>query len=67
MLAGADIDSVMVSCNNRFHKEVVIKAANAGKNIICEKPAALSVAEFDEMMEAVRGSGRAGMSVAFEA
>lgn len=29
---------------------LVIKAARAGKHIICEKPAAISVAEFDEMM-----------------
>ena len=57
MLAEADIDSVMVSCNNRWHKDIVIKAANAGKHIICEKPAAMSVAEFDEMMEAVERNG----------
>ncbi|MGX6979478.1 Gfo/Idh/MocA family protein [Vagococcus elongatus] len=47
------IDTVIVSVFNDAHKEVVIKAAIAGKNIICEKPAAMNVSEFDEMMAVV--------------
>ena len=48
-----DVDVVMVVCNNNQHHDLVIQAANAGKDIICEKPAAMSVKEFDEMVEAV--------------
>ncbi len=54
LFANPDIDSVIISANNNQHHDLVIKAANAGKHIICEKPAAMSVQEFDEMMEAVR-------------
>lgn len=52
-----EIDVVILSISNHMHKEAVSKAAKAGKHILLEKPAALSVAEFDEMMEIVEGSG----------
>lgn len=52
-----DINTVIVAVNNHIHKEVVIKAAKAGKNIICEKPAAMNVKEFDEMIEEVKSEG----------
>lgn len=57
LLEESDINGVIISANNNQHKELVIKAAKAGMNIICEKPAAMSVAEFDEMMEAVDQAG----------
>nr|WP_288889642.1 Gfo/Idh/MocA family oxidoreductase [uncultured Blautia sp.] len=50
LLKRTDIDGVIISANNNQHRSLVIKAARAGKHIICEKPAAISVAEFDEMM-----------------
>lgn len=53
LLAIEAINTVIVVVNNHLHKEVVIKAARAGKNIICEKPAAMTVAEFDEMIAVV--------------
>lgn len=49
-----DMDVVVIVVPNHIHKEMVFKAARAGKHIICEKPAAMSVAEFDEMMEEVK-------------
>lgn len=52
-----DINTVIISVNNHVHKEVVIKAAKAGKNIICEKPAAMNVKEYDEMIAAVKDAG----------
>lgn len=57
LLDDADINGVIVSANNNQHKELVIKAAQSGKNIICEKPAAMSVKDFDEMMSAVEKAG----------
>lgn len=57
MFGAESLDGVIVSANNVAHKELVIAAAQHGCNIICEKPAALSVAEFDEMMEAVERAG----------
>lgn len=54
MLANADINVVMISTPNPSHLEMVEKAANAGKHIICEKPAAMNVAEFDRMVEVTK-------------
>lgn len=54
MLAKADINTVLLTLPNHLHKEITIKAANAGLHIIDEKPASLNVKEFDEMMEAVK-------------
>lgn len=51
------INTVIISVSNHVHKEVVIKAAKAGKNIICEKPAAMNVKEYDEMIAAVEDAG----------
>lgn len=57
MLANADINVVMVSTPNPSHPEMVKKAAAAKKHVICEKPAAMSVKEFDEMVEACKENG----------
>ncbi len=48
------VNTVLISVPNHLHKEMVIEAAKAGKNIICEKPAALNVQEFDEMVQVTR-------------
>ena len=57
LLSDPVIDVVLIAANNNQHLELVTKAARAGKNIICEKPAAMSVAEFDEMIKIVRECG----------
>ena len=49
MLKGADMDAVIISTPNITHLEMVEMAAKAKKAIICEKPAAMSVKEFDQM------------------
>jgi len=46
----SDINAVFVSSPNAHHYEQVIKAARAGKNILCEKPLALSSAQAEEMV-----------------
>lgn len=57
MLAKADIDTVIVCCNNNQHYTVVCKCARAGKHIICEKPVAMSVQELDKMTQVVEENG----------
>lgn len=47
----SDINSVFISSVNSDHYEQVIKAAEAGKNILCEKPLALSSKQAAEMVE----------------
>ncbi len=57
LLENKDIDVVIIAANNNQHKYLVEHAARAGKDIICEKPVAMSVAELDEMLEAVNEWG----------
>ncbi|MGN1141551.1 MAG: Gfo/Idh/MocA family protein [Oliverpabstia sp.] len=57
LFADPDINTVIIAIPNHLHKEAVIKAADAKLNILCEKPVALTVQEFDEMMEAVDENG----------
>ena len=47
-----DFDLVLVATPNNFHKDMSIKAMNKGKNVICEKPVAMSSQELEEMIEA---------------
>lgn len=57
LLKVEEIDTVLVVIPNHLHKDCVIKAAEYGKNIICEKPVALDVQELDQMIEAVEKNG----------
>ncbi len=57
MFQNSEVQVVLISANNNQHKKLVIDAANAGKDIICEKPVAMSVEELDEMMAAVEKAG----------
>ena len=47
-----DIDIVYVVLPNFMHAEYSIRAAQAGKHVICEKPLAMNVAEADRMIQA---------------
>lgn len=47
-----DIDIVYVVLPNSMHAEYTIRAAKAGKHVICEKPMALSVKECEAMIAA---------------
>ena len=58
ILADESVDIVLCATPNDVHKDIVINSLNAGKNVICEKPVALSVADFDEMVEAADRSGK---------
>lgn len=51
-LADPEINIVLVATPNHVHKELAIAAANAGKNVIVEKPVAISIKEVDEIIEA---------------
>jgi predicted dehydrogenase len=53
-----DIDIVYVVLPNAMHREYVIRAAQAGKHVICEKPMALTVEDCDAMIEACKKAGR---------
>lgn len=52
-----DIDIVYVVLPNSMHHEYVIRAARAGKHVMCEKPMAISVKECQEMIDACKKAG----------
>lgn len=54
MLEDPDIDVVYLSLPNSLHKEWVIKCAEAGKHVLCEKPLAISPEEVSEIAEAAK-------------
>ncbi|MCG7336543.1 Gfo/Idh/MocA family oxidoreductase [Sporosarcina sp. ACRSM] len=51
LLHDPTIDAIYIPLPNHLHKEWVVKAAEQGKHILCEKPAALSASEAAEMVE----------------
>ena len=53
-----DVDVVYVVLPNSMHAEYTIRAAKAGKHVLCEKPMAISVKECDEMIAACKAAGR---------
>jgi predicted dehydrogenase len=58
MLADPDIDVVYISLPNSLHAEWSIKAMQAGKHVLCEKPLAVTLEEVDAMTASARSTGR---------
>ncbi len=52
-----EVKVVLIAANNNQHHDLVIQAARAGKDIICEKPVAMNVEELDDMMKVVDECG----------
>jgi D-xylose 1-dehydrogenase (NADP+, D-xylono-1,5-lactone-forming) len=57
LLQDEEIDAVYIPLPNHLHAGWAIKAAAAGKHVLCEKPLALSVAEVDAVEAAARAHG----------
>lgn len=58
LLAREDIDAVVIVTPDHWHAMVAVDAAKAGKDIYCEKPMALTVAEGRAMVNASRKYNR---------
>ncbi len=57
IIKNKDIDIVYVVLPNALHAEFCIRAAKAGKHVICEKPMAVSVSECDSIIDACDKAG----------
>jgi predicted dehydrogenase len=57
MLARSDLESVVIVTQAKDHAELSIKALEAGKNVLCEKPIADSIEDAHRMLKAAESSG----------
>ncbi|MET3696928.1 predicted dehydrogenase [Bacillus oleivorans] len=57
LLRNQDIDIIDICLPTFLHEEYIIKAARAGKHIICEKPLTLTVESANQIMEEVHQNG----------
>lgn len=58
MLAKKDIDAVIIASPDHWHGAMSVHAAEAGKDVYCEKPLSLTVKEGRKMVDATRKNGR---------
>lgn len=57
LLEDTAVDAVVIAAPTDLHASLIMAAAQAGKQIFCEKPIALTLAEADEALAAVRQAG----------
>jgi predicted dehydrogenase len=58
MLADPEVDAVIIATSDAFHVPASIRALDAGKHVLCEKPLGLTVEETESLRAAVKRSGK---------
>lgn len=58
MLADPDVEAVIIATADAFHVPASIRALEAGKHVLCEKPVGLTVEECGDLKAAVERSGK---------
>ena len=57
LLADPEIDAVYIPLPNALHVEWSLKAMQAGKHVLCEKPMAMKAADYDQLIAARDAAG----------
>lgn len=58
MLADPDVEAVIIATSDAFHVPAAIRALEAGKHVLCEKPVATSVEAVEELKKVVSANGK---------
>lgn len=58
LLDREDIDAVLIATGDRWHAPAAIHAAEAGKDIYCEKPCGITIALCQQLAETIARTGR---------
>jgi predicted dehydrogenase len=58
VLDDVNVDIALIATPNHLHKSLSIKALEAGKHVICEKPATINAAELEDILKAAEAAGR---------
>jgi predicted dehydrogenase len=57
LLADRDVDAVYIALPNSLHAEWIVRSAQAGKHVLCEKPLARRAVDAERAAEACRAAG----------
>lgn len=57
IFADPSVDAVVIATPNDLHEDLVIRALESGKHVICEKPVEMSVKALDHMLDAAKNAG----------
>jgi predicted dehydrogenase len=58
MLADPQVDAVIIATSDAFHVAASLRALEAGKHVLCEKPLGLTVEDTERLRSAVKRSGK---------
>lgn len=58
MLADPDVEAVIIATADAFHVPASIRALEAGKHVLCEKPIGLTVEESEDLAKVVARTGK---------
>jgi predicted dehydrogenase len=58
MLADPDLEAVVIATSDAFHVPAALRALQAGKHVLCEKPLATGIEEAESLRAAVKASGK---------